>query len=259
MSHADRPFPGGVWIGCSGWFYWHWKGGFYPEELGTHRWFRHYQSKFRTVELNAPFYRFPTPDIVKTWCRQCTRRGFRYSVKVNRIITHEKRLVGTRKLVKQFYDTTEPLGKRMGCYLFQFPPSFKFTRGRLKQLVAQLDPSKRNVVEFRHKTWWNEEVYDAFRQAGIIFCSISGPRLPDDLVRTTDELYVRFHGTKKWYRHNYTKGELAPWAERIAESGAKTVWIYFNNDRECNAIRNARLMTRLLKNAPKSRTLAAGR
>ena len=180
-------------------------------------------------------------------------------MKVNQEITHERRLVGTKKLVKQFYKTTEPLGKMMGCYLFQFPPSFRFTRGRLKSLIGQLDASKRNVVEFRHKTWWNEDVYEAFREAGIIFCSVSGPRMPDELVKTADDVYVRFHGTKRWYRHDYTKEELQPWVERIAESGAKTVWIYFNNDRECNAIRNARLMTRMLKNAAKSRTLAVHR
>ena len=71
---------------------------------------------------------------------------------------------------------------------------------------------------------------DAFRKAGIIFCSCSGPRLPDELIRTADEVYIRLHGPKRWYRHDYSKGELAIWADRIKASGAKRAWIYFNND-----------------------------
>jgi uncharacterized protein YecE (DUF72 family) len=117
----------------------------------------------------------------------------------------------------------------------------------LNRIVAQLDPARRNVVEFRHRSWWNDTVYDAFREAGIIFCSSSGPRLPDELVKTSDDVYVRFHGTKRWYRHDYTKEELAVWAERIRGSGAARVWAYFNNDREGYAIKNARELMRQLK------------
>jgi hypothetical protein len=81
----------------------------------------------------------------------------------------------------------------------------------------------------------------------VAFCSSSGPRMPDMLVRTADDVYVRFHGTKRWYRHDYTKEELAVWVQRIRESGAKRVWAYFNNDRECYAIKNARELLRQLK------------
>jgi uncharacterized protein YecE (DUF72 family) len=83
------------------------------------------------------------------------------------------------------------LGDRMGCFLFQLPPSYRYTKIRLNDIVTQLDPSRRNVAEFRHASWWNEEVCAAFRKAGIIFCSCSAPRLPDELIRTTDEFYVR--------------------------------------------------------------------
>ena len=100
------------------------------------------------------------------------------------------------------------LGDRMGCFLFQLPPSYRYTKTRLKEIVSQLDPARRNVVEFRHASWWNEEVYSAFRNAGIIFCSCSGSRLPDELIRTADEVYVRLHGLRRWYRHDYSKEEL---------------------------------------------------
>jgi uncharacterized protein YecE (DUF72 family) len=138
------------------------------------------------------------------------------------------------------------LGDRMGCFLFQLPPSHRFTKARLAGILRQLDPARRNVVEFRHISWWNETVYAAFRETRTIFCSCSGPRLPDELVRTADEVYLRLHGPKRWYRHDYSKDELSKWAERIYLSGAKRAWIYFNNDYEARAPRNAVAMRRLL-------------
>ena len=134
----------------------------------------------------------------------------------------------------------------MGCFLFQLPPSHRYTKARLTAILGQLDPTRRNVVEFRHASWWNETVYAAFRQAGTIFCSCSGPRLPDELVRTADEVYLRLHGPERWYRSNYSKAELAKWTERIKASGAKRAWVYFNNDNDAQAPKNAGTMRRLL-------------
>src|SRR4030095_10591857 len=113
------------------------------------------------------------------------------------------------------------LGEQMGCFLFQLPPSYVYTTARLNAIVSQLDPARRNVVEFRHASWWNEEVYGAFRKAGIIFCSCSGPPLPDELIRTTDEVYVRLHGPKRWYRHDYSKDEQLEWTNRIKQVGRR--------------------------------------
>jgi uncharacterized protein YecE (DUF72 family) len=134
----------------------------------------------------------------------------------------------------------------MGCFLFQLPPSFRYTKARLNSILSQLDHSRRNVVEFRHKSWWNETVYAAFRESGTIFCSCSGPRLPDELVQTADDIYLRMHGPVRWYRHDYSEVELKRWADRINASGAKRAWIYFNNDYEAHAPRNAKIMRRLL-------------
>jgi len=236
-----------VLVGCSGWFYWHWRGSFYPEELPTNRWFQHYSKRFKTVELNAPFYSWPTPATVQTWVRQAGRRKFVYTVKASELITHVKRFSGTETLVKDFGHIADLLGPRMGCFLFQLPPSFHYTRRRLERIVGQLDSGRRNVVEFRHKSWWNEVVFATFRKAGIIFCSCSGPRLPDELIKTADEIYVRFHGIKQWYRHDYTRTELEAWAARIRRSEATRVWAYFNNDRNGYAIKNARMLLRQLQ------------
>src|SRR6185503_14136511 len=108
-------------------------------------------------------------------------------------------------------------------------------------------PERRHVVEFRHSSWWRENVYAAFRETGTIFCSCSAPRLPDTLVKTADDIYIRFHGKSRWYRHNYEKRDLAEWVQRVSASGARCVWAYFNNDREGYAIANAREFLKQLK------------
>jgi uncharacterized protein YecE (DUF72 family) len=240
---AQREF----YVGCSGWFYWHWRDTVYPKELPTNQWFRHYAGRFRTVELNAPFYSWPTVATVKSWLRQAARRRFVYTVKVCELITHTKRFEGTHELIRDFGYIADLLGPRMGCFLFQLPPSFHYTPARLDSIVRQLEPCRRNVVEFRHASWWNDEVYERFRESGTIFCSCSAPRLPEALVKTADDIYVRFHGLTGWYRHDYSKEELAAWAQCIDESGARRVWAYFNNDREGYAVRNARTLLKMLK------------
>src|SRR5215207_7075686 len=111
--------PSSIYVGCSGWYYWHWKGLFYPEDVPSSRWFDHYASQFNTVELNAPFYSWPTVATVKTWVRQAGRRKIVYTVKVNELITHTKRFEGTEELVKDFGYIADLLGERMGCFLFQ--------------------------------------------------------------------------------------------------------------------------------------------
>jgi uncharacterized protein YecE (DUF72 family) len=234
-------------VGCSGWFYWHWRGGFYAADMPTSNRFVHYTHHFRTVELNAPFYSWPTPATVCGWRRQAGRRKFVYSVKVSELITHVKRFSGTHTLIRDFGHIADLLGPRMGCFLFQLPPSFHFSRSRLERIITQLDSARRNVVEFRHPSWWDERVFAAFRTNNIIFCSCSGPRLPDELVRTANEIYVRFHGVSQWYRHDYSPAELDVWAEKIRKSGARRVWAYFNNDRNGYAIKNSRALLRRIR------------
>ncbi|HEY2103017.1 MAG TPA: DUF72 domain-containing protein [Chthoniobacterales bacterium] len=232
-----------VRIGCSGWFYWHWRGKFYPDAKRTDHWFHHYTQTFHTVELNAPFYRWPKIATAKAWVRNAPD-DFRYSIKVNRLITHEKRMRRTGMLVEEFCKLAHVLGAKMGCFLFQFPPSYHFTASRLRSITSQIDPSFRCAVEFRHKSWWREAVYRAFRQHGLIFCSISAPRLPNELIRTSETIYLRLHGRSRWYRHDYSGDELDEWAKKIAGSGTKEAWIYFDNDREAFAIKNAQDLIR---------------
>lgn len=256
-----------IHVGCSGWFYSHWRGVFYPpHEPTTKNWFAYYANVFDTVELNAPFYRWPKPATVRRWKREAPPR-FIYTVKVNQTITHERRMVRTKALVRSYYGIAEVLGDKMGCFLFQFPPSYKYTAARLRSIVTQLDPTWRNAVEFRHRSWWRDSVYRALAERGISFCAVSAPRLPNSFPPNQRVLYVRFSGKTRWYRDDYSHEELAVWAERIRRSGAEEVWVYFNNDFRGFAIRNALVLRRLLRapaDAPApaasaSRTFSRGR
>ena len=108
-----------TYVGCSGWFYWKWRELFYPNDLPTGQWFRHYAKRFDTVEINASFYSWPTVANVKAWRRQAGKRSFVYTVKVCELITHIKRFRGTKTLIKDFGMIADILGDRMGCFLFQ--------------------------------------------------------------------------------------------------------------------------------------------
>jgi uncharacterized protein YecE (DUF72 family) len=118
-AFADKP---GIFIGCSGWYYRDWEGCFYPPSLAGKDWFPYYADRFRTVELNAPFYSWPKVATVKAWARQARGRPFNYTVKVNELITHSKRFRRTKALVRDFGYIADLLGPQMGCFLFQMPP-----------------------------------------------------------------------------------------------------------------------------------------
>ncbi|MDB5506853.1 MAG: hypothetical protein JWR75_1491 [Devosia sp.] len=246
-SISQAVLPPALNIGCSGWFYWHLKGSFYPTQMPTKEWFSHYADHFATVELNAPFYSWPTLATVESWRKQAEGRNMVYTVKASELITHIRKFEDTRTLVRDFGYIADLLGPMMGCFLFQLPPSYHFAPERLQNILEQLDPSRRNVIEFRHKSWWTDEVYAAFEKAGAIFCTCSGPRLPDDLVKTAEDIYIRFHGVDAWYRHDYSHDELVVWADRIRQARAERVWIYFNNDFNGYAIKNATMLAGILK------------
>jgi uncharacterized protein YecE (DUF72 family) len=244
---SEASTPPALNIGCSGWFYWHLKGTFYPMQMPTQEWFSHYADHFSTVELNAPFYSWPTIKAVASWRKQAEGRDMIYTVKVSELITHIRKFEGTESLVQDFSYIADLLGPLMGCFLFQLPPSYDYSPARLRDILHQLDPTSRNVIEFRHSSWWNDEVYVAFERAGAVFCSCSAPGLPEDLIKTADDIYIRFHGLERWYRHDYSHEELVAWAHRIRAAQAKRVWIYFNNDFDGYAIKNATMLAEILR------------
>jgi uncharacterized protein YecE (DUF72 family) len=234
-----------VHLGCSGWYYWRWKGSFYPADLPTRQWFQRYARAFKTVEMNSTYYHWPRPATIRGWAKQAPS-SFRYAIKVNGEITHERRMKSTKRLIQKFSQIADELGPKFGCFLYQFPPSFRYTPGRLKAILTQVDLARVNAVEFRHPSWWRKVVYRAFARARLIFSSVSAPRLPDEIVRTGPAIYLRFHGKSRWYSYDYSKEELSDWAAKIRRSRAREAWIYFNNDQNGCAVRNARQLARAL-------------
>jgi uncharacterized protein YecE (DUF72 family) len=234
-----------LWVGCSGWQYDDWKGEFYPSDCPKTRWFDYYQKFFNTVEVNASYYRFPTDKMIARWV-DSTSKDFRFTIKVHRAIVQRK-MKDTESMLIDFYGLAERLGDRLGCLLFQFPKQVKYDPSLLERLASQLDPDKRNVVEFRHDSWWREEVRKFFRNHKFIFCSVSAPRLPESVFNTTGSAYVRFHGKKNWYNHSYSESELAKWVNCLKKKKIHEAWIYFNNDVNVHAPKDAVKLKRLFQ------------
>jgi len=242
LPEADKRYL----LGCSGYFYRDWKGRFYPPELEPSRWLRYYAEFFDTVELNFTFYSFPKARNLRRLYRE-TPKGFVFSVKMNRAVTHLRKMRGTEELVKEFYRTVrEGLGEKLGCVLFQMPPSYRYSPENLRKILDQLQPEFVNVVEFRDRSWWCPEVVAALKSAGAVFCSVSSPKLPEELVETSPVAYVRFHGRESWYRYRYSDEELEVWARRIKSARANEFYLYFNNDYNANAVENCLKLRELL-------------
>lgn len=230
-------------IGCSGFSYKEWKNTFYPAKLPQREWFAYYATLFSTVELNVSFYRFPTVAMLKNWYTK-SPDGFLFAVKAPRLITHLKKLNDCEELLKDFYTVCrEGLKEKLGPVLFQFPPSYQFTEQRLAKIISSSDPQFTNVIEFRHESWWNKKVYDAFKESNLIFCGESFPGLPDDAIVTSPVAYYRFHGIPKLYYSEYDTAYLKKVADDLLkQKGLKEVYCFFNNTAALGAIANAQWM-----------------
>ncbi len=173
-------------IGCSGFHYKDWKGPFYPIDLPQRKWFDFYCEHFNTLELNVTFYRFPQLSFLQNWYQK-SPGGFRFAVKAPRAITHYNKFNYTVDMVTSFYDTINSgLQEKLGPVLFQMPPSFSYDEGRLHRIINSLNPSFKNVVEFRHVSWWRDDVYKTLAEHHITFCGMSHPLLPDDVIQNTE-------------------------------------------------------------------------
>lgn len=213
-------------IGTSGFSYPYWKNRFYPEGLAVSKWLAYYASVFDTVELNGTFYRFPTVKTLSAFAGKVPD-GFQFSVKAHKIITHTMRLRNTKDKIDEFLDIChEGLGGKLGCVLYQLPPSYRFEAERLEDVLANIPHGKHSVVEFRNASWWTEEVFDAFRQVGMTFCSVSYPGLPDDTIDTSGLIYRRMHGVPELFKSAYESTTLNDVAAKIKDADA---YVYFNN------------------------------
>jgi uncharacterized protein YecE (DUF72 family) len=220
-----------VRVGCSGWNYNHFREVVYPKGLPPSRWLEHYATIFDTVEVNSTFYRLPKRDAVARWVEQ-TPPGFVFSVKASRYLTHVKRLTDLDQGIARFFQRIEPLVRspKLGPVLWQLPETFRRDDDRLASALARL-PSGRHCFEFRHASWFVEDVYALLREhraALVIGDHLSRPFQTREL--TADWTFVRFHGSRG-VGGDYTAAELDVWKRRLAAWRPKVeVFAYFNND-----------------------------
>ncbi|RZJ29516.1 MAG: DUF72 domain-containing protein [Flavobacterium sp.] len=225
--------------GCSSFNEFHWKGIFYPDDLPRSRWFAHYCKYFRTYEMNSSFYKFPTDRTLAAWYAK-SPDDFSFAVKMYKGVTHYKKFKDCERLISEFYAVCrDNLKEKLSTVLFQLPPSYSFTPERLALVIASVDPSFTNAVEFRHKSWWQNEVYDALVANNIIFCSVSYPELPEDIVATTNVAYVRLHGSERLFYSGYAGDYLSELERRISGTGCEKAYVYFNNTASAEGIKNA--------------------
>jgi uncharacterized protein YecE (DUF72 family) len=238
------------YIGCSGWHYEHWRGLYYPGELPKAKWLSFYARQFTTVELNNTFYRLPSEKAFTTW-RESTPNNFIFAVKVSRFITHIKRLKNLGSAVESFVSRAGLLAEKLGPLLYQLPPSVKRNDELLHDFLSTLPLEYQHVIEFRHESWIDERVFDILRRHNVGLCVFDMPGFGCPLVATSDFAYIRFHGSEGLYSSSYSNEELARWAKRIARLGQsiKASYIYFNNDAEAFAVKNATTLRTLLQSS----------
>ncbi|MDF2940863.1 MAG: hypothetical protein K0R66_1505 [Gammaproteobacteria bacterium] len=233
-----------IHIGCSGYQYKEWKGGFYPERLAQSKWLAYYAERFNSVEINSSFYRFPQASSLEKWYKQVPD-GFTYSLKAPRFITHYHKFIDSQRMLNDFYRLADILQEKLGCILFQLPESLSYNEDLLNRMLDQLDPRYKNVIEFRHPSWWQDTVYQALKRAKVSFCQLSGPK--EFNQAPIDQLfYLRFHGSQGWYCGSHAN-ELKAWFNKIKDSKAQEAWIYFNNTMNMDAVNDGEKLRKLFE------------
>lgn len=235
-----------IYTGTSGWIYKHWRGSFYPEGLKEDK-LVFYAREFTTVELNYSFYRIPSPDVYEAWYKK-TPYGFSFSIKMNRFITHIKRLViddQSQDRLRSFLKGTQGLKEKLAVILIQLHPATEADPERLKKfltyysgIVNELKYKPQTCIEFRNTSWFSDDIYQILKKfkVSLVFPSTEDLR---KVVFTSGFAYIRIHGNK-----SYSNEELDSLYNEIINypASVKTVYVYFNNDWNTYAIYNARYL-----------------
>ena len=241
-----------VHIGCSGWNYDDWRGRLYPEGLGKLRWLARYAEEFDTVEVNSTFYRLASSAAVARWVEQTPPR-FLFAAKASRYLTHVRRLRDIERGIARYYERIQPLldSPKLGPIVWQLPANFARDDDVLAGALELLPPG-RHCFEFRHESWFNEDVYALLRRHATALVIADHPKWPFQARElTTDWTLVRLHHGRRGRRGNYSNAEIDEWAGRIAQwCHAAEVFVYFNNDWEGFAVENAKLLRRRLLLSP---------
>ena len=236
-----------LFIGTSGFYYPHWQGVFYPRGLIRAKYFEYFSTCFHTVELNSTFYHRPRIKTVEHW-RDKSPADFLFSLKAHRGITHYRRLRECRDDLYLFLHLVKPLKAKLAALLFQLPPSLEKDVSLLEDFLQILPSGYRCAFEFRHGGWYTEQVYALLAKKNAAFCLHDFARQPTPLMDPADFVYLRLHGPDGHYGGCYSDEQLQAWAKNIAKflERGKTVFCYFNNDGEGNAVLNARRLSELL-------------
>lgn len=245
-----------VRIGTSGWSYDHWNSVLYPPGMPVSRRLARYVQEFDTVELNASFYRWPKDSTFEGW-RQRLPEGFTMTVKAHRGLTHFRRLREPEAWVERFERCWRALGDRREALLVQLHPALACddaSTALLDRFLTLMPDWIPVAVEFRHPSWDAPAVYDLLERHGAAYVVTSGAGLPCVLRATNRLVYVRMHGPddERLYAGSYSDDSMRWWADRIGEwqDQGRDVLVYFNNDGEGNAVRNAWTLKDLLSSSP---------
>lgn len=239
---------GNIYIGCSGFYNNDWKGSLYPEDAKSKDFLTLYSQQFNSVEINSTFYRKPTAKTLLKWYNE-TPADFKFFIKIPKTISHEKRLKDCKEEILDFCTHIKSnLKEKLSGFLYQFPPSFKNTQENIDLIKNTLDFDFLNVIEFRHESWWRDEVFKILADKKIIFSGVSFPgNLPEDVIINHHEiLYYRLHGKPVLYKSEYTEEFLNDLAKKIRKSEKKS-FIFFNNTWGTAAIKNALYLKKILE------------
>jgi uncharacterized protein YecE (DUF72 family) len=210
--------------GTSGYAFKEWKGSFYPDDLKDDGMLAYYAGKFPTVEINNTFYRLPKEDVLRNWASQVPDT-FTFAIKASQRITHFARLKpDSASAVEFLIKNTVALGDRLGPILFQLPPNLKKDFDRLRTFIGTLPADRRYTIEFRHESWFDDEVFGVLRERDIPLCIAEQPEFASPVVATASWGYARLH------RLDYDEPALSEWARRLAALPWSEAFVYFKHD-----------------------------
>jgi uncharacterized protein YecE (DUF72 family) len=220
-----KAIDGMIWVGTSGFQYPEWKGTFSPAKLATKKMLAYYGTHFPTTESNYNFRTIPSVETLSNWSAE-TPANFRFGLKAPQEITHFKKLRGCDAVVAQFWEVASTLKQKLGVVLFQLPPYFKKDLPVFNDFLALLPSSMKCAFEFRHESWFGEEVFALLRTKNAAFCIADSEKLKTPVHATTGFTYFRLR------EDGYTKGDIGRWAEVIGEQGKQVsdVYVYFKHE-----------------------------
>ena len=240
---------GKAYIGTSGWNYKGWRHSFYGD-TPQKQWLRFCAEHFSSIEVNSTFYRLQEKSTFKKW-RDETPKGFPFAIKGHRYVTHNKKLLDVEDPVIRCRESASPLGKRLAAVVWQLPASLKKDIERLEKFVKNLQrwKSTRHAIEFRDKSWFDDEVAECLERHAVAICMSDAPDWPMWDRVTTDVVYIRLHGHTRKYASSYSKPALRKWATRTQRwlEENRAVHVYFDNDAEGAAPRNALRLLEMLR------------